>query len=129
MSINYRVVKRAQPGVAGGGEIKYYAQVSKRGKISFEDLCERIAKMTTFSEADVVGVLHSLVKLVPDLLKGGYTVDLDALGLFSIYIKSQGRKDPDKVTSRDIREARIHFRPSVRMKKMVLNARYTKVKD
>lgn len=127
MPVNYKVVKISQAGVQGGGTYKYYARVSKREKFGFRKLCEKIAHMSTFSEADTAGVLMAFVKLIPDLLKEGYTVDLSDLGLFSIYIHSEGKGKPGEVTSRSIKGAKIHFRPSVRLKQEIRNLEFRRI--
>ncbi len=126
MSITYKVVKQCEPGIKGGGTGKYYARACNRDKLSLEQICKQISKASTFSPADVVGVLYSFINLFPDLLKGGYTLDLEPLGIFSVSIKSKGEPQPDKVTSRSITGVQVNFRPSVRLKKEIKDAGFIK---
>jgi len=128
MPVNYKVVKMAQPGVKGGGQYKYYARIAKRSRYSFRRLCNNIAMKSTFSEGDLTGAVVSFVEEIAQLLKDGYTVELLDLGHFSLHVGSEGKDTPEAVTSRSIDEIKIHFRPSVMMKKMIQNTKFKKVK-
>jgi len=128
MPITYKIVKQCDPGVKGGGTGKYYARACKRNKQSLVQICNIISKQSSFSPADVVGVLYSFLSLFPDLLKGGYTLDLEPLGIFSVSIKSKGELQKEKVSSRSITGVQINFRPSVKLKKEMKDAEFIKIK-
>jgi hypothetical protein len=57
MAIKYKVIKRGQPGVTGGGEQKYYASAKVTGTETHEDLTELIELSSTVSGADIRAVL------------------------------------------------------------------------
>lgn len=128
MKIPYKVVKISEPGIKGGGKYKYYARLIKRRKFPFRELCEKVAKMSTISEGDLMGAVYSLAGEIPWLLCMGYTVELPDIGIFSMHIGSEGKDAPEKVNTRSINDIRIHFRPSKRMKEMIKEARFVKVK-
>lgn len=75
MSIKYRLVERGQPGVAGGGIKKWYADVaSNGGELGVDDLVKRIEKFSALSEADIKGVIIALENVVHEALADGKIV-------------------------------------------------------
>tara|TARA_B100000378_G_C17979510_1_gene390030 strand:+ start:805 stop:936 length:132 start_codon:yes stop_codon:yes gene_type:complete len=43
MSIPYHVIEKGQPGVAGGGTRKFYAQTISTGEVNIEEITHRVA--------------------------------------------------------------------------------------
>ncbi len=127
MAIPYQAVKTAQAGVNGGGQYKYYARAGKRELYSYRELSKSIAKISTVSEIDAAAVLAAFAKLIPDLLKEGKSIDLGDLGILSVHLKSEGRESAEDVRPNTIKGVRIHFRPSVQLKKEMNNAEFRKV--
>lgn len=75
MSIKYRLVERGQPGVAGGGIKKWYADVANNGgELGVDDLVKRIEKFSALSEADIKGVIIALENVVHEALADGKIV-------------------------------------------------------
>ncbi len=128
MSIKYKVVKQATPGITGGGEYRYYARLTGRQNIGLNDLCDHIARISTLSHADIYAVVVALLSSIPDFLKDGYNISLGDLGTFSLSLTSAGMPAPEKVTSRQISKVNIRFRPRPRFKKSVMDAEFEKVK-
>ena len=60
MAIKYKVIKRGEPGVAGGGTKKFYASANVTGEKSLTGLMRDIEKMSTVSGADIRAVLYAL---------------------------------------------------------------------
>lgn len=125
MAIKLQVVSKSQPGMTGGGSVKYYAQVGSRGKVTAIDLSRTIEKSSSLTEGDVIAVITHFTNLIPELLMDGYTIELERLGMFSLHVRSEGNPDPDKVSVHSIKEARIHFRPGVELKRKLQTADYT----
>lgn len=128
MSIKYRLIKQATPGVKGGGEYKYYARACERRKVSLYEVAEILSKRSSFSKADVMGTLHGLIDLIPELLLDNQTVDLGDLGIFSLNLKSHPSDTPRTDGFRLIKSADISFRPSPRLKQAVKHPDYLKSK-
>ncbi|MCT4604209.1 MAG: HU family DNA-binding protein [Marinifilum sp.] len=129
MSVEYKVVKYASPGVKGGGEYKYYPRITNRKTVKMKELCEHIEKMSTFSEADVMGVLHAFIKEIPDLLKDNCSIDLEGLGIFSLHASGEGCNTEQEVTARKITNTKIAFRPSKRLKAEVAGTKFIKARN
>lgn len=73
MPIKFKVIEKAQPGVAGGGEKKFYASTNVTGEKTLAGLTREIEKISTVSGADIRAVLYVLY---PHLI-----------GLFSLKVK------------------------------------------
>jgi predicted histone-like DNA-binding protein len=128
MSIKYRIVKQATPGVKGGGQYKYYARACGRSKINMEGLAERLVQRSSLSRGDIVSTLAGLVDLIPELLLQNNTIELDELGIFSLNLKSEGTEEPQTDGYRQIKGVEISFRPSPKIKQAIRKPQYQKSK-
>lgn len=126
MSVSYKVVSKKPGGIAGENAPKYYPMVTSREMANLNEVCERIAERSTFSRADVVGVVQSLIDLLPELLLDGKNVRLDGFGIFSIHASGQGKDQPEEVTARDITKLKMSFLPDKQIKKKLKEATFVK---
>ncbi|WP_163709654.1 HU family DNA-binding protein [Mangrovibacterium lignilyticum] len=128
MSVKYRLIQQATPGIKGGGQYKYYARACERRKVTLDEIADTLSHRSSLTRGDVVATLVGLVDLIPDLLLNNNTVELGELGTFSLNLKSKGSVEPRADGFRLIDRADISFLPSPRMKKAVKNAEYSKSK-
>ena len=128
MSVKYRLIKQATPGIKGGGQYKYYARACDRRKITIREVAEILSQRSTFTKGDIMGTLYGLVDLVPDLLLNNHTVELGELGTFSLNLKSKPSETPRTDGFRLIKSADISFRPSTQLKQAVQTPEYEKSK-
>ena len=128
MPIKYKAVSQAQPGVKGGGSYSYYARICDRENMSIYELCDQISDMSTFSRGDVIGVVETLLDIIPTQLKRGKNISLGNFGTFSLSISSEAVETANQLTSRNIKKTNIQFRPGVMFKKEVSMAKFIKVK-
>lgn len=126
MSISYKVIQRPQPGVAGGGEKKYYAAAVTNGERDINQLTTFIEKISTVSGADIRAVLYALVDAVTTELSEGRIVRMGDLGYFRVSLSSKGLDTEEEVTSAAIKDARIIFTPGPRIKTMLETLKYEK---
>ena len=125
--IEFSVIEKGQPGVIGGGEKKFYAIIKRKGVISLENLSREIAGRSTMSEADVTGVLISLVETMETFLAEGYQIQLGQLGSLRISLSSRGEQTMDEVSKFSIKKARILFRPGSKIERLLKALQYTKL--
>lgn len=123
MPVSYKVVSKRPGGMAGPRAPKYYPALTKRRIMHTRELAEQISGATSFTTADVFGIIEALVSMVPHFLQDGRNIQLDNFGTFSIHVSGKGRDHPSKVTSRDITGVKLAFLPSKQLKKKL---RYTK---
>ena len=73
-------------------------------------------------------VLCSLAELIPAMIKDGKSVRLDGIGIISGTLISEGKDNPEEVTSRSIKGVKLHFLPDVEIKKELKNCEFEKIK-
>lgn len=118
MPIKYHTIPRAEPGVPGGGTVKYYANAVTSGYRGDEALIKQIERMSTVSGTDIRAVLYAMAVIVPELLSEGFIVNLVDLGTFRITLSSDGSDTEEEVTEDNIRYTRVNFRPGPKFRDM-----------
>ena len=126
MSILYKAIGRTQPGVAGGGEIKYYAGIKREREVTLREMVREISSRSTVTTADAMAVIENFLELIPKFLRNGRTVNLSQLGSFRVNISSKGYDTPDEVGNYSIKRNKISFLPSAEMRENMGTVRYTK---
>ena len=127
MAIKFKVIERGQPGVAGGGEKKYYANPVMDGELTLTGLTKAIEKTCTVSGADIRAVLYAMVDIAVDRLAEGTIVRLGDLGSLRTSISSEGKATPEEVKASSIKGASIIFTPGQRIKETLSAIKYEKV--
>jgi len=126
MSIKFKVIEKGQPGVAGGGEKKFYASTSLSGQMTLNGLTKSIEKISTVSGADIRAVLYAMVDVMQDSLADGQIVRLGELGSLRVSISSEGKATANEVNASSIKKARVVFTPGKEIKTMLNTLDYTK---
>lgn len=89
---------------------KWYAQTVSLGVVGTDELAVRICRNSTFTEGDVVGVLHQLCREMRQALQEGKTVRLAGLGRFRMVAESEGVENPDDFNlQKHIKNVRMKF--------------------
>ncbi len=127
MAIKFKVVAKGQPGVAGGGDKKFYASPVLDGEVTLDDLTRLIEKSSTVSGADIRAVLYALVDITVDNLAKGSIVRLGELGSLRPSISSEGKVTEAEVSASAIRSASVIFAPGSRIRDMLASVKFTKV--
>ena len=128
MSINYSVIAKGQPGVVGGGQKKFYAQIEYGPELAMDEIVKDVEKFSALSEPDIRGVIIALENTMQNGLAAGRIVRLERLGTFYPAISSKGEIKEADVTSSSIRETGVNYRPGDRIKKAIKDAGFTKIK-
>ncbi|MCK0201832.1 HU family DNA-binding protein [Ornithobacterium rhinotracheale] len=119
MSVKFKSIQKAQPGVKGGGEKKYYASPVYQGEKTLKELTQAIEKISTVSGADIRAVLYALVDVMQSSLADGEIVRLGELGSMRVSLSSEGKATEQEVTSSTIKGAKVLFTPGTDLKKML----------
>lgn len=125
MAVHIKAVPRGEPGVEGGGEIKYYASPNITGNVDIDELSELIEMISTVSDIDIAGVLKSFTKVVPRELAKGRSIRLGDLGFLRVSVSSRGEENPEDVGAHSVTKRRIIFTPGPGLKKMLNNLEFT----
>lgn len=126
MSIKFKVIERGQPGVAGGGEKKFYASPVMSGELTLAGLTKAIEKNCTVSGADIRAVLYAMVDVAIDSLADGSIVRLGDLGSLRVSLSSEGKTSPEQVKTDAIKSTSVIFTPGTRIKEMLETVKYQK---
>ena len=93
---------------------KWYPRTVTIGRaVEMDEVCDRIAEMSTASAADTKAVLTALGKVLGSLMNTGRTVHLDGLGYFyyGCVAEGTGKDTPEEVTADCITATRVRFLP------------------
>ncbi|NJN25812.1 MAG: hypothetical protein HC819_07515 [Cyclobacteriaceae bacterium] len=110
MAIKFSVSARKNPRDPNS-DYKYYPQPQSSGESDFKSLARKIQRNTGQNYPDVVGVLAALEDILPEELQQGLIVRFGALGSFYTTFKTTPSDTPEAVSSKNIEELRIRFRP------------------
>lgn len=126
MSIKYKLIQKAQPGVRGGGSKKWYANAVLDEELSVDDLVKQIEKFSALSEADIRGVIIALENVIQDQLANGKMIRMDVLGSFYPSISSEGVASEGDFTPENIRGVKLNYRPGRRISTALSAASFRK---
>jgi predicted histone-like DNA-binding protein len=127
MTIKYKLIEKAQPGVPGGGEKKWYAQIVYGEEVTVDELVKKIEKFCSLTEPDIKGVISALENVIQDEVAASRIVRMEKLGSFYPAISSEGDTDPEKITSDSIKKVSMNYRPGDRILKAINDAGFKKV--
>src|SRR5574344_1012704 len=127
MSIKYKVMKRAEAGVKGGGQPKYYAMATQRQTIDYYQLAIDISSRCTLRQSDVISTLVAMSELIPEYILNGYSIKLNKIGILSAMINTEGKETPAEVTPTSIKGLKMHFRPDNEIKKQLKLCEFSQV--
>ncbi|SFS60147.1 HU family DNA-binding protein [Sphingobacterium wenxiniae] len=105
---------------------KFYVRPISSGEITLDELASQISHSCSLTEADVYGVLHSLIREIPRALADGYIVRLGNLGSFRMSINSTGSDSPQEVSEENIYKRRLIFTAGKQMKKALEKIQFEK---
>ncbi|MFA5326701.1 MAG: HU family DNA-binding protein [Prolixibacteraceae bacterium] len=129
MTIKYKVVKKTQVGVIGGGTVKYHAAATGRKMVKTRDISRMLAARSTLSSADVKAVLTGLAELLPELLLDGSSIHFEDIGIFSTTLVTKAKDAPNEVNESSIDGLRIKFRADNWMKRQMRDGSFKRVKS
>jgi len=125
MALKFNVIARKNPQQPAAAP-KYYASAVSDGELTLKQLAKRVAETSSFSEGDLMGILVTILKIIPDSLSDGKIVRLGDLGSLRVAISSDGSDDEKKVTANNIRSASITFTPGKDLKDAINTFKFEK---
>lgn len=126
MSIKYKLIEKAEPGIPGGGIKKWYASIITDGELTIDDLTKQIEKFSSLSEADIRGVIIALENVIQQQLTDGKIIRLDKLGSFYPSLSSEGVFQKEDFTVSKIKWAKVNYRPGKRINNALQTATFRK---
>lgn len=126
MAIKFKTLPRKNP-LDITAPSKFYAAVTANGSVDFELLSEMISEQSALSETDVLAVLDRLETNIVRELSQGRIVRLGKLGNFQISLSSKGYDTEAEVTVDAIKNSRILFRPTARLRTLLTDLKYSRI--
>lgn len=123
MAIMYSLSQKCQ------GERKlYFANVRSAGMISADELCRQISTDCGLTRPVLKAALVAFAEAMEAELAAGKIVDLGEIGRFRVSCSSSGvERKRDFSGSRDVKGAKIVFRPGRELKEMLKVLEYKRV--
>ncbi len=118
MSIKIKALSRINPQEPEAPR-KFYAVAVNQGELTLNNLSKQIAMMSTVSKTDVYAVLMAFTEVVPQALEDGKIVRLGSLGSFSVMVSSDAMPTAEEVSSNNVKQLKMRFRPSLELKTQV----------
>ena len=116
MAIQYDFQKLPQTS-AEEENVRLFPKAVKRGTVSFYELAQEIEKTTTYTVADLEGMMEAVAHAAASHLNNSEHVELKGLGTLSVAIacnRDEARHmpvitSPSQVTPRDLHVSRVNF--------------------
>lgn len=128
MSLKYSLYETPIPKERENKKTERHARVKSQGTKDTNFLCNLISQSSSFSSADVKGILEALASWMGFYLGEGNSIDLDGLGHFSPTLKTQEYVDANGKTQLNIQVDTVSYRCSPALKKEIRKARLEEVK-
>lgn len=125
MPVKFNVIAKKNPQQQDSAP-KYYASAVSEGELTLKQLAKRVSESSSFSEGDLMGILVTILKIIPDALSDGKIVRLGDLGSLRVSISSDGSDDEKKVTANNIRSAGVTFTPGKDLKDAINSFKFEK---
>ncbi|MDR2834059.1 MAG: HU family DNA-binding protein [Streptococcaceae bacterium] len=109
-------------------EVKTYARALIGRNNDFRYMAERISANVSIKRGDAYATLMELEDETIDMLLKGETVELGGIGKLYLSVSSEGVEDEEDFSVRNIKGAKINFRPGSRLREALKSAKYTQVK-
>ncbi len=129
MTVMYKSVPKVQPGVLGGGLIKFYATIVRERPVELRKFASEIANMSTLTTTDVFAVLEAFVDRLYVHMEEGRIVRMGDFGTFTPSLNSLSNDQPESVSRSSIKRFKVNFRPSLLLKGRLSNVQFEKVID
>ena len=126
MTIKYKIIKTAQPGVKGGGEYKFYPRISNRRRVEINDLARTISEKCSMRKSDVIAVLTEMTEEIPKMLLDNCSIRLGDLGIFSLHASGNPSGSETEVNETKITRLRVAFRPGKEITDQLKLAKFSK---
>ncbi|MFA8436846.1 MAG: HU family DNA-binding protein [Marinifilaceae bacterium] len=125
--MDYKLITRPIPGKPEEPS-KYYATIVRPKKADIQEIAKRISDVSPVNELDTESVLLAFVRVLPEFLKKGQTIELGDFGRLSVNIRSSGADTEEEFKKDLIKGNKINFAPGVSVKKEMKNVEYEKVR-
>lgn len=113
MSANYKLVRNPNPNPEESGKsLPLHPRLVSCGTIHTDEFISRAKSRSSFSPADMKGILQLFQDMMVDFLMFGYNVELEGIGTFSVSLKSRPVMEKNEIRAESIHFKDVKFRSS-----------------
>ena len=103
MSANYKLVRNPNPNPEESGKsLPLHPRLVSCGTIHTDEFINRAKSRSSFSPADMKGILQLFQDMMVDFLMYGYNVELEGIGTFSVSLKSRPVMEKNEIRAESI---------------------------
>lgn len=109
---------REMPDLHGNGEKVIYPKFRRICQTGLDEIASHLCKETSFSEADVIGLIRALAGKLSVEMSRGHSVKLDGIGVFTPSLTFSGKRNEEAdslsgktATASSIEIGGVNFRP------------------
>ena len=125
MSLQFNVVERGNPTWPNLPK-KYYRSLQSNGRVTLQQVAERVANMSTLSTTDIMAAVESFLTIIPEELANGRIVELGDFGNFCLGWTSDGAERPEEVRGSQVSRLLPRFNAGKRFKRVVQAVQFEK---
>jgi nucleoid DNA-binding protein len=127
MSIEYKIVKKAKPGIKNSNEFSYCPVISCREKITMDKITKDLATSYGINEVTTLHVFNALEHYIAEKLNDGHPIHLNTLGILSPTLTVIPAESEQKIDSKSIVKVNVRFKPNKKLRESLLKASFVKV--
>lgn len=116
MSATYRLVRNPNPNKDGKIQ-PLHARFVPAGTVSLDDIIKDAQSRSSFSPADIKGMLQLFHELLSDYLMFGYQVELEGIGTFGVSLECRPVMDPKEIRAESVHFRTVNYRPAQKLLK------------
>ena len=125
MSIQFNVVERGNP-TRPDLPKKYYPSLQSSGRVTLQQVAERVANMSTLSTTDIMAAVESFLTIIPEELANGRIVELGDFGNFWLRWTADGAERPEEVRGSQVTRLTPRFNAGKRFKRVLRAVKFEK---
>ncbi|MDH6359275.1 HU family DNA-binding protein [Parabacteroides sp. PF5-9] len=114
MAAEYKLVRNPNPH-HDNRVLPLHARLVSGGTVSVDDIMRDLKARSSFSPADIKGMLQLLQDIMADYLMFGKNVELDGIGTFSVSLQCRPVMNKKEIRAESVHFRSINYRPSVKL--------------
>ncbi len=123
--IKFKIITRGNPRQPELPK-KHYGTIVRPRNVTLDTLATRIAEISPVNELDTLTTLTAFSKVIPEFLTEGATVELGDFGRLQVTISSEGADTEEDFSKEMIKNCKVSFQPSVKVKETLKSVKYEK---
>ncbi len=128
MSAKYKLVRNPNP-KKDGELLPYHARIVANRTTSTEELIEDAKEISSFSSADIKGMIQLLHDVIAKNLLFGNNVEVEGIGTFTVALKCTPVVDKKKIRAENVWFHDVNFRSSKKLRQRLTAMRVYRAKE